>query len=152
MSTTKNGTLEKTIPLTGSDLKPDLVILDKDSKQAIIVDISCPFDNKYEALQESRQLKINKYTPLAQTLQNQGYSTYCDAIIVGSLGSWDPMNELCLNQLSIPETKRKVMKQRIVADVIRWSRDIYVEHVSGHRQYCENVTLPPLKNRPNNHH
>ena len=133
--------LEKTVRGTGSRLLPDMVLLDEEKKQAVIVDVCCPFENRREALATARAGKITKYTPLVENLRGRGYSAVCDAVVVGALGSWDPANAEALNLLGIPSKRRPAVKRKAVSDVIRWSRDIYVEHVSGHRQYTDDVTL-----------
>ncbi|EFX61870.1 hypothetical protein DAPPUDRAFT_337911 [Daphnia pulex] len=40
------------------------------------------------------------------------------------------------------------MKKLIVSDTIRWSRDIYVEFISGKRQYREDVPSNPIPVHP----
>jgi hypothetical protein len=145
MEDTSNLTIEKTVRGTNSRLMPDLVILDRQRMKATIIDVACPFDNKRDALDAKRLEKVTKYQPLADTLKSQGFTAECDAVVVGSLGSWDPRNESALNLLGIPARKRTAMKRLIVSDVIRWSRDIYVEHMCGHRQYSRDLDLPSLR-------
>lgn len=70
-----------------------------------------------------------------------GYSASAQAIVVGSLGSWDPANDPVLKQLGVPLNKMKALKRKCVSDTIRWSRDMYVEHVTMRRQYQSNVIL-----------
>ncbi|KAK3927015.1 Retrovirus-related Pol polyprotein from type-1 retrotransposable element R2 [Frankliniella fusca] len=144
MQGTRNLRIEKTIPGVNSRDKPDLVIIDNSSKVAVIIDVSCPFDNRYTAMEEKRLEKVQKYLPFATALNDQGFDTVVDAVVVGSLGSWDPANESAMALLGIPEKRRKAVKKLIVSDVIRWSRNIYVEHVSGSRQYKEDVILPKI--------
>ncbi|KAK3908767.1 Retrovirus-related Pol polyprotein from type-1 retrotransposable element R2 [Frankliniella fusca] len=144
MQSTRNLRVEKTVPGVNSRDKPDLVIINTSSKQAVIIDVACPFENRYEALERKRIEKVQKYLPLAEALQQQGFETVVDAVVVGSLGSWDPSNESSMALLGIPEKRRKTIKKLIISDVIRWSRDIYVEHVSRARQYKEDVVLPKL--------
>ena len=50
--------------------------------------------------------------------------------MVGSLGGWDPANEPVLKFMSIKSNYARTIRKLIVSDTIRWSRDIYVEHVS----------------------
>ncbi|KAK3925226.1 Retrovirus-related Pol polyprotein from type-1 retrotransposable element R2 [Frankliniella fusca] len=71
-----------------------------------------------------------------------GEHSTAEAIVVGSLGSWDPANNSVLNQLGIPKFRQNTLKRKCVSDAIRWSRDIYVEHVTQRRQFTQNVTLP----------
>jgi hypothetical protein len=64
-----------------------------------------------------------------------GYSVFLDAFIVGALGGWDPANERIINQLKLGHSYCRLMRKLMVSDAIRWSRDIYIEHLSGVRQY-----------------
>ncbi|KYN22491.1 hypothetical protein ALC57_05102, partial [Trachymyrmex cornetzi] len=59
----------------------------------------------------------------------------CQAFVVGALGSWDQGNEAVLRLLRVTAQYASMMRHLIVSDTIRCSRDIYVEHVSGTRQY-----------------
>ncbi|KAE8740557.1 hypothetical protein FOCC_FOCC013921 [Frankliniella occidentalis] len=133
--------LEKTVPGSKTRLLPDLVLLDEQKKQAVIIDVACPFENRMQALTNKRKEKCTKYEPVCEELRAAGYTATCDAVVVGSLGSWDPKNEHALNLLGICPSKRRQLKQEIVSDVIRWSRDLYVEHMCGHRQYSKDVDL-----------
>jgi hypothetical protein len=40
------------------------------------------------------------------------------------------------------------MKKLIISDTIRWSRDIYVEFISGKRQYQEVAPTNPIPAHP----
>lgn len=136
--------VEQRVPGTNHADMPDMVLLDNDSKKAVVIDITCPFENNYQALNQARAEKINKYSPLAETLQKQGLRVDLDAVVVGALGTWDNANERVLNLLGIPENKRKMVKRLIVSDVIRWSRDLYCEFIDPEhkRQYKEDLKLP----------
>ena len=83
-------------------------MINNDLEIAVVIDIACPFDNRRAAFQEKRQEKIEKYSPLCRSLEEQGYTTACDAILVlvGALGSWDPHNDRVLNLLGIPRRGR----------------------------------------------
>lgn len=143
--TKANLRVEKTIPGLQSRLMPDLVTLDENTKTAAILDVACPFENGYGALAAKRQHKILKYQHLAVGLRDQGYQVvHLNAIVVGCLGAWDPANEESLSILGIPSKKRLALKKKIVSDVVRWSRDIYVEHVNGKRQYTSDEVIPCL--------
>ncbi|KAK3925231.1 hypothetical protein KUF71_002617 [Frankliniella fusca] len=136
--------VEKTVAGFPGRLLPDIVICDEAQKKAVIVDVCCPFENRYVAFEEARQRKRDKYAPLADYLQGLGLTVVCDALVVGSLGCWDPANDKVLTHLGIDQQKRTIFKRKVVSDVIRWSRDIYTEHVSNHRQYKTDVILPIL--------
>ncbi|XP_039309675.1 uncharacterized protein LOC120358701 [Solenopsis invicta] len=117
------------------ELRPDLVIRHEPSKSVVICDVTVPFENRWEAFEDARARKIAKYSPLAEELQRRGYRVVVTAFVVGALGSWDPRNEAVLRLLRIGTPYASLMRRLMVSDTIRWSRDIYVEHVSGTRQY-----------------
>ena len=116
-------------------LRPDLVIRHEPSKSVVICDVTVPFENRWTAFEDARARKIAKYSPLAEELQRRGYRVVVTAFVVGALGSWDPRNEAVLRLLRVGSQYATMMRRLIVSDTIRWSRDIYVEHVSGIRQY-----------------
>ncbi|XP_043391142.1 uncharacterized protein LOC122463740 [Chelonia mydas] len=125
------------IPGTDSPLRPDVVVTDEAQKKIILVDITVPFENRTPALREARARKLEKYAPLADTLRAKGYEVQMDALIVGALGAWDPCNERVLRTSGIGRRYTLVMRRLMVSDTIRWSRDIYIEHITGHRQHQE---------------
>ena len=47
------------------------------------------------------QMKIDKYRSLVDELKEKGYTVDLDAIVVDSLGSWDPADEKALRMLEI---------------------------------------------------
>jgi len=118
------------------------VVVDEGNRRVTIIDVAIPFENRRLALTEKREEKINKYGCVAQELRAQGYQVTLDAFIVGALGSWDPANERVLKHLKIAPRYSSLMRRLMVSDTIRWSRDIYVTHLTGHRQWDE-----PQRNR-----
>lgn len=112
-------------------LRPDLVIT-KDNV-AHIIDVTIPFDEPV-AFDQAREAKIRKYDIIKQHLGNQYTTVTVEPILVGALGSWDKKNNQFVRQLG---SRRyiKTMKRLCVSDVLKWSRDIYVEHLTGQRQY-----------------
>ncbi|XP_049946524.1 uncharacterized protein LOC126439393 [Schistocerca serialis cubense] len=118
-----------------SGLRPDLVITDEAAKSVTIVDVTIPFENRRIALDNARQLKKIKYADVARGLAARGYSVTVDALVVGSLGAWDRQNDAVLRHLGIASRYCQLMRRLMVSDTIKWSRDIYVEHITGHCQY-----------------
>ncbi|KAE8739189.1 hypothetical protein FOCC_FOCC015312 [Frankliniella occidentalis] len=112
------------------------------TKTALIVDICCPCEERYHALEVARRYKEDKYEHLVQHLHGRGFEAAAAAIVVGSLGSWDPANNPVLTKLGVPKFRQNKLKRKCVSDDIRWSRDIDVEHVTQQRQFTQNVTLP----------
>ena len=49
--------------------------------------------------------------------------------------SYDQENYKCLIELRINKNFAMLMKKLMVSETIRWSRNIYVEHVTGQKQY-----------------
>jgi len=137
--------VDRQVPDTESTLRPDLVVINHASKQLVIIDVAITFENRYVAFEKIRQEKVRKYTAIADLFRDRGWEVNLDAVVVGSLGSWDPANERSLKLLRISPRYAKMMRKFIVSDTIRWSRDIYVEHLSGKRQFIipELPTDPP---------
>ena len=143
---TSNGLIvreDRRVPYSDSPLRPDVVVINEAKKELAIVDVAVVFENNYSQFQGARQQKIDKYLPLADSFRARGWNVHLDAVIVGSLGSWDPANEAALKILHIGRNYAKIMRKLIVSDTIRWSRDIYVEHITGQRQYAANPALQP---------
>jgi hypothetical protein len=115
--------------------QPDFVAVNDTCKTVAIIDVTMPFENRYAAFQAARQEKQKKYAPLVDHYNRLGYSVFLDDFIVGALGGWDPANERIINQLKLSHKYCRLMRKLMVSDAIRWSRDIYIEHLSGIRQY-----------------
>ncbi|XP_023214312.1 uncharacterized protein LOC111617214 [Centruroides sculpturatus] len=118
------------IPGFEGNCRPDLMAINDNAKTATIIDVVIPFENGHNAFNSARDKKIEKYTPLAQHFRNMGYDTYCDAFVVGSLGAYDPGNIAVLQRLGIGRKYSKTMAKLMVSDCIRWSREIYVQHLN----------------------
>lgn len=116
-------------------MRPDVVVRDDVSHRINIIDVCVPFENRAEAFRQARQRKLDKYRALADELRSQGYRVRIQAFVVGALGTWDCNNEAVLDSLGVNRRYAGMMRRLMVSDTIRWSRDIYVEHVSGMRQY-----------------
>ena len=127
-------TIGENISLDNSGLRPDLVL--KRNNEVFIVDVTIPFENRLQALTSAAAAKLEKYQPLAERLKRQYNYRKVSVVpfIVGSLGSWwtgnDPfMRKLCSRSYA------ELMRRLCVADTIRWSRDIYVQHITDRLQY-----------------
>lgn len=125
------------------ELRPDLVVRHELSKSVVICDVTIPFENRYAAFEEARARKVIKYSALAEELHRLGYRVAVTSFVVGALGSWDPANESVLGLLRVSPKYALLMRRLMVSDTIRWSRDIYVEHVSGVRQYSAPPAIAP---------
>ncbi|XP_068989967.1 uncharacterized protein [Neodiprion pinetum] len=129
-----NQTMEGVAGEAGT-LRPDIVVRDEVNRTITIVDVAVPFENGKIEFAAARARKFEKYGPLATQLAASGYTVRLDAFIVGSLGGWDHHNDSLQQHLRVGRYYAGMMRKFLVSDTVRWSRDIYVEHVSGRRQY-----------------
>jgi len=127
--------INQSVPGLDGALRPDFVAVNDTCKTVAIIDVTMSFENRYAAFQAARQEKQKKYAPLTEHYNRLGYSVFLDAFIVGALGGWDPANERFINKLKLGHSYCRLMRKLMVSDAIRWSRDIYVEHLSGIRKY-----------------
>lgn len=80
-------------PLGSERLRPDLVLIR--NNEAIVMDVACPFENGSDALDKARS-DNEKYAKLCRELKAKFKRVSLSAIVVGSLGSWDPANDRIL--------------------------------------------------------
>jgi hypothetical protein len=80
-----------------------------------------------------------KYAPITEHYSRQGYDVFVDAFIVSAFGGWDPANEPVITDLKLSHTYCRLMRKLMLPEAIHWSRDIYVEHLMGVRQYHEDT-------------
>ena len=123
------------VPGLDSPLRPDLVVTRGD--RVLLVDVTVAFENRPEALRAAAAEKETKYAGLVAELRRQGKVASVHALVVGSLGTWHRGNEATLRQLRVSRVYARLMRKLMVSDTLRWSRDIYIEHVTGRRQYDE---------------
>ncbi|GFT18717.1 retrovirus-related Pol polyprotein from type-2 retrotransposable element R2DM [Trichonephila clavipes] len=127
------GTVLSENQVVGSDgLRPDLVAVIDNT--VYIIDVTVPFENRRAAYQLAKQRKIEKYTSLIPYFTGHGFNrVQIVPIIVGSLGAWDPENDI-LKKVATNSYLR-LLRKLCVSDCIRWSRDIYIQHLTGVQQY-----------------
>ena len=107
-----------------TNLRPGLVVTNEVDRKVIFVDVAISFENRFEALEDARQEKMDKYQQLAYELRGKGYTVDLNVLVVGSLGTWDPANETTLQMLKIRGSSVVRMRKLIVSETIRCSRDI----------------------------
>ncbi|GBN09065.1 Retrovirus-related Pol polyprotein from type-1 retrotransposable element R2 [Araneus ventricosus] len=127
-------------PIGPDGQRPDLVF--RKRNEVYIIDITCPFENRLEAFTAARNHKIEKYASLVPFFESMGLKATIIPILVGALGSWDPKNDSFLRKHMAKSFLHK-LQRLCVSETIRWSRDIYVEHVTGVRQFSEDS--PPIE-------
>ena len=119
--------------VTGANLRPDILIRDEKEKRMFIIDVTCPYEQNDEAFYEARVRKITKYAPIEDHYKSQGYTVFNDALIVGSLGAWDPRNDDLLREVGLSLRNSRTMKRRLVGTCIEHSKTIYWAHIIGDR-------------------
>ncbi|XP_046404452.1 uncharacterized protein T26G10.4-like [Ischnura elegans] len=135
--------VDRTPPMIDSALRRDLVVVDEGRRKIVIVDVTVPFENRKNALDVARQTKFQKYSSIAQQLADRGYTVSLSALVVGALGAWDPQNWVVFRDLGIAKRNVGRIAKFMISDAIRWSRDIYVSHVTGKILYPTTPALPP---------
>uniref|UniRef100_A0AC35GF67 Na+-translocating membrane potential-generating system MpsC domain-containing protein n=1 Tax=Panagrolaimus sp. PS1159 TaxID=55785 RepID=A0AC35GF67_9BILA len=80
--------LEKIISTTAST-DAGIVIIDKKETEAIIIDVTCPYENLPQAFVNACERKIVKYESIKQELRDQGYNVFVGAFNIGSLGGYN---------------------------------------------------------------
>ncbi|KAF8797217.1 Retrovirus-related Pol polyprotein type-2 like protein [Argiope bruennichi] len=121
-----------------NNLHPDLVV--QSGNKVYIVDVTIPFENRMEGFEKAKRLKHDKYASLLPLYSSSGMQVSIVPIVVGALGAWDPENDRFLSKYMSRGYLNKFRKL-CVSDCIKWSRDIYVEHITGHRQFTDGVDL-----------
>lgn len=86
------------------------------------------------AFEEAAAEKLTKYEDLRKefTTTHQGEVIFAP-FVVGSLGSWDPSNDALVKRIC-SRYYGKLMRKLCVSETIGFSRDIYVEHITGTRK------------------
>ena len=125
--------INQRVPGCDSPLRPDLVVTRGD--QVIMADVTVAFENRPEALRAAAEEKVSKYSGLVDELRQQGKQASVHALVVGSLGTWFRGNEGTLRRLRVSRVYARLMRRLMVSDTLRWSRDVYIEHITGSRQY-----------------
>ena len=93
--------LEQEIPGDPEKNRPDLVMINRSSERAIVVDVTIPFEGEENSLRVARATKEDKYSGLKSWLQTKYKEVEVAVFVVGALGSWDPDNEPVLRMLQI---------------------------------------------------
>ncbi|GIY24075.1 retrovirus-related Pol polyprotein from type-2 retrotransposable element R2DM [Caerostris darwini] len=121
-------------------LRPDITA--RLGNTVFVVDVTCPFEGNDTAFSAAYESKVSKYEPLIPLYQAQGLTAVIVPFIVGALGSWCPWNDKFLKKVC-SNSYVSLFRKLCVSDTIKWSRDIYTEHITGHRQYLlEDTPLP----------
>ena len=121
--------LNKQVPGSRFNLRPDIVLLDETNKKACIIDVQCPFDHDADALFIARKAKIDKYQCVADELRSRVFRAYVGAVKIGSLGCFDDDNLRSFAELGIQRKQGIALGKKLVSQTISHSRVIYNDHI-----------------------
>jgi len=118
-------------PVADIRRRPDLTVW-TEKGEAVLVDVTCPFESGEGALEAAFQRKEDHYAGLARAmLTGDVRSAVVRPFVVGALGGWHPGNEQCLESLGIPRYRRKLLRELCVADAISGSEAIWSRVEAG---------------------
>ena len=121
--------LDQTVPECDDLGRPDLVILIESEKKAYLVDVALPCGTQSNLeVSRARKVDIHRYQG---NLEEKGYTTVLDPLLVGTLGTWDPKNDLLLKQLGIGRKHGNLFKKLRCRDVIAGSYDVWASRCVG---------------------
>ena len=115
--------LDQSLPGCSEVGRPNVVVLNHSNKKAFLVDVTCPCETG-ENLKAARSRKIEKYDSLKRKLEEDGYMTTLDALVVGSLGAWDPENDPLLTLIGIGQKYGTLFKKLCCQDAISGTYDL----------------------------
>ncbi|XP_050420253.1 uncharacterized protein LOC126833140 [Adelges cooleyi] len=112
-------------------LRPDLVL--RRDGRVYIVDVTIPAENRVASFKTAADGKRAKYEDLRAELAEANAGAVVYPVVVGALGSWDPSNDLLLQKLCA-RSYASLLRKLCVSEVIGYTRDIYIEHLTDVRQ------------------
>ncbi|XP_049514464.1 uncharacterized protein LOC119433238 [Dermacentor silvarum] len=86
-------------------------------EEAIIVAVTCPFDNRPAGLNAARQVKKEKYQPAREYLLRKFQKVSVATIVVGAIGSWEPSNDRVMHRFCSRKYLR-LLKNLAVSETI----------------------------------
>jgi hypothetical protein len=104
------------------------IVIENDD-DVIIIDVTCPFENREKALAEADFNKVVKYDHVKHHFQSMGKSCFLYGFVIGSLGMWHPDNKAVLSKLMMSRSYKSLFRKLCCTDVIKGSADIYYSHM-----------------------
>lgn len=93
------------------------------------------FENRYAAFQAARHDKQRKYPQMAGHYRRVTVCTSTTFLSVRLGAGTQPMS--VIDQLRFGHDYCRLIRKLVVSDAIRWSSEIYVEHLTGVRKLPE---------------
>ncbi|GBN32850.1 hypothetical protein AVEN_14022-1 [Araneus ventricosus] len=115
-----------------SNLRPDLVVAYK--SEIYIIDVTVTFEDGKDSFDRAREKKHLAYANIIKTFKTPTNTAEIIPFVMGALGYWDPQNDYFMKKF-VSRSYLTKFRKLCTCDTIKWSRDIYAEHVTGIRQY-----------------
>ena len=114
-----------------TSLRPDLIIRNYRRKRTFHLDLKVPYDS-LSNFSNSRAANYAKYKHLVTDIYRaSSHDVTLDAIIVGCLGSLDPLNESVLRQMSLTLEQIKKLAITMTIQAAKESYTTYLTYISG---------------------
>ena len=110
-----------------TSMRPDIVILSEECRTVVIVELTVPWE---ERLEESHELKRNKYEGLLQEARQNGWETYNFPVEVGCRGFPARSMRTTFKALGMSPMKIKAACKKIGGEAERCSRWLWLRHKS----------------------
>jgi hypothetical protein len=106
--------------------QPNLIITNKKTMHAVIIDMAITGQRSPDCLQRKRQAKIDKYADIAKQHEDLGYKVTLDAVVFGDVGGTDKHNEELMHLIGASPRYAQLMHRFCVASVLRHGHKIWV--------------------------
>lgn len=120
--------LESCVPRSRSALKPDFILYNEVLRSIYIVDVTIVGESSSRAFASARAHKLYRYRQFEPELRLRGYLVKVDALIVGTLGAWDPDNNRVLRELRCPHRGLNELVRYCSVEALRGSYEIYQKY------------------------
>lgn len=112
--------------LTNDNLRPDIVMIDRVTKTATIIDLAITNQSSASSLDNAREKKIDKYRHIKTHYEDLGYTTVLDAIVFGNLGATDSRNVELMKMTGSTIGYIRRMHKYIINDILRYAYRLWI--------------------------
>ena len=116
--------------ISSDAVRPDLVVVDRTTKDTVVIDVTVPYEADRDAFEKARAEKIQKYSTLISwtSTQQEYRNPKFHAFVVGSLGAWSPANSAIFRPLGMSQSYAKLFSHLCCIDAIKGSHAIWNSH------------------------
>jgi len=107
-----------------TSLRPDIILVSKNSKQVIMIELTVPWEDR---ILEANERKREKYQELVNQCTEAGWKARCEPVEVGARGFIGQSMWRCLRMLGIVGTTRKQALTSVTAMAERTSRWLWLK-------------------------